>query len=490
MRAKHAIIIGLGLVASGLIALVIAAVLLIPDWIEREAVRQMRERGLELDSYELEFGWGWVTITNARGRLVGVRSLALKFETIEVTLSGREPERIDITGLDAQAQGSAPAIAVELGAWSKRFPETYALPLWASKVSVGWKPEPARPPFLEISGGSIAKTPASTVFNAEGVMLQGKPVGKVGASWSTTSSALAIGLGEPELDKAPIKVGVELKERPVVLFKVAPTKLEKLAAPFAIELPIENVTASGEVELIFASQEALFPADGRAHVELEGWIPPHPIELSGFVFGNVTTFDTRLQVSPDLNTVTLTDSVVKAGKFVLGGGGNILREQDHAVARLRLKGNLPCPALAGAAAESRLGRLLGAAAGKLAGAAARQLVEGSVSVEVAVEGDTRKLKEAKVERKIGIGCGLKPLTLEELKKLGELIPLPQELSVLADEISKNAPPGLALPPGSALPKLPPLPSNLPPLPRFEVEFGTGDAQKKKAQATPAPSAGP
>ena len=487
VRAKHAIIVGLGLAAGSLIALAIAAIVLVPDWIEREAMRQMRERGIELDSYELEFGWGWVTITNARGRLVGVKSVVLKFETIEVTLAGREPERIDVTGLDAQALGSAPTIAVELGAWTKRFPATYALPLWASKVSVTWKPDPAQPPWLEIAGGSVAKTPANTVFSADGVKLQGQAIGKVGASWSTSSTALAIGLGEPELEKAPLKVGVELSARPVVLFKLAPIKLERLAAPFAIELPIENVTTSGEVELTFASQEALLPADGRAHTELEGWIPPHPIELSGFVFGNVTTFDTRLAISQDMKTVTLTDSKVKAGKFELTGGGSIVREADHALARMRLAGKLPCPALASADAESRLGRLLGAAAGKIAGAAARQLVEGTVNVEVEIEGDTRKLKEAKVDRKIGVGCGLKPLTLEELRKLGELLPLPEELSVLAEEMVKNAPPGLVLPPPSALPKLPP---TLPPLPPFEFDFGTGDGAKKKAQPAPAASAAP
>lgn len=487
MRAKPAIVIGLGLLAGCLMALAVSVALLLPDYIEREAMRQIRERGLELDSYELEYGWGWVKLTNAKGRLVGVRSVALKFETIDVTLAGRHPDRIDVTGLDAQAAGSAPAIAVELGAWSKRFPETYGLPLFASKVSVGWRPEPNEAPWLEVTGGAIAKTPANTVFNAEQVKLQGKPVGKVGASWTASSSSVAIGLGEPELATAPLKVAVELKDKPVVSFKLAPTKLETLAAPFAVELPIENVRASGEVELTFASREALLPADGRAHVELEGWIPPHPIELSGFVFGNVTTFDTRLAIAPDLALVTLTDSVVKAGKFELKGGGKIAREADHAVADLEFRGKLPCPALAGAAAESRLGRLLGAAAGKLAGAAARQLVEGSVSIEVTVQGDTRKLKEAKVERKIGVGCGLKPLTLEELRKLGELVPLPEELSVLADELAKNVPPGLALPPPSALPRLPPLPSNLPPLPRFEIEIGPGDP-KKKVQPAPEPSA--
>jgi hypothetical protein len=371
---------------------------------------------------------------------------------------------------------------VELAAWSKRFPATYALPLSASRVTVSWLPEPGVP-WLEVKGGTLAKTAVSTVFNADTVSIQGKPVGKVGASWTASSSALAIGLGEPDLDKAPLKVSVDIEQRPTVKFTLAPIALERLAGPFAIELPVDNVTASGEVELSFASPEAPLPADGSAHVALEGFVPPHPVELSGFIFGNVTTFDTKLGINDDMSIVTLHDSVVKAGKFELTGAGTIVRKPDHATVRMALGGKLPCPALAGAAAESRLGHLLGAAAGKLAGAAARQLVRGTVSVQVDIEGDTRKLKEAKVERKIGVGCGLKPLTLEELKKLGALVPLPEELSVLADELAKNTPP-LALPPPSALPKFPAVPSGLPKLPGLEIDF------EQKVGPGAAPSAEP
>ncbi len=489
MRAKPVVLVVLGLLVGSIAALVIAAALLLPDYIEREALRQMRERGLELDSYELEYGWGWVKLTNAKGRLVGVRSLALSFKTIDVELAGREPERIDVSGMDVQASGSAPTIALELGAWSKRFPSTYALPLSAAGVAVTWKPDAQGPPWLEMGGGTIAKTPAGTVFAAEHVKVAGTDVGKVGATWTGTSSSVAIGLGETELAKAPLKVEVALSTHPVVTFRLAPTKLEKLAGPFAIELPVENVSGSGEVALTFASQDALLPAEGRAQLALEGWVPPHPIELDGFVFGNVTTFDTKLAISPDAKTVTLTDGKVKAGKFELKGGGSIVREVDHALIHLVFSGNLPCPALAGAAAESRLGHLLGFAAGKIAGAAARQLVEGTVAVEVRVDADSQKLKEAKLERRIGIGCGLKPLTLEELRKLGELIPGGAELSVLADEIARMPPPDLALPPPSALPKLPTLPSGLPQLPRIDIEFGNGkNTQDGKKHAAPEPSA--
>lgn len=503
MRAKQLILVVAGLLFAGVLVLGLVVALWLPGYIEREAMRQIRERGLELSSYELEYGFGWVKLTNARGKLVDVKNLELSFKSIDVALDGQEPERIDLDGVDVQASGSAPTLALELAAWSKRFPRSYALPLWANHVGVVWRPTAGAAPWLEITGGHAAKNEATTIVSAEQVKVAGTPVGKVGASWTATTSAVAIGLGEPELAKAPVKVEVEIGEKPRVVFRLAPTRLEKLAGPFGVEVPVENVTASGQVELRFPSQLALAPADGSLQVALEGWIPPHPVELDGFVFGNVTTFDSKLTISEDLRTVTLTDAAVKAGKFELKGGGTIVREAGHALAKLAFAGNLPCPALAGAAAESRLGYLLGRAAGKLAGAAARQLVEGSVAVEVRIAADTNKLKDASVERRIGIGCGLKPLTLDELKKLSALFPVPPELSALADEIAKLPPPDLAglpplpgtpaLPAGSALPgassfpKLPPLPSALPPLPRIEIDFGKGDDTSKKIQPSSAPS---
>jgi hypothetical protein len=507
LRAKPLLLVIAGLLFTGVVVSGLLVVLWLPGFIEREAVREIRERGLELSSYELDYGFGWVRLANAKGKLVDVKSLDLSFKSIDVTLDGREPERIDIDGLGVQATGSAPTLALELAAWSKRFPQSYALPLWAKGIEITWRPDAGAGPWLEIAGGNAAKNEATTIVSAEQVKVAGTPVGKVGASWSATNSAVAIGVGEPELEQAPVKVDVAMGDKPKVTFRLSPTRLEKLAGPFGVELPVENVTASGQVELDFPSQVALAPADGTLHIALEGWIPPHPVELDGFVFGNVTTFDSKLALSEDLRTVTLTDSAVKAGQFELKGGGTLVREEGFATARLAFAGNLPCPALAGAAAESRLGYLLGRVAGKVAGAAARQLVEGSVAVEVRIAADTRKLKEAAVERRIGIGCGLKPLTLDELKKLSTLFPVPAELSVLADELGKLPSPDLAnlpalpgasaLPPASSFPKLPTLPSALPSLPRIEIDFGKGDlGSSKKVQpggeSTPAsaPSATP
>ena len=127
---------------------------------------------------------------------------------------------------------------------------------------------------------------------------------------------------------------------------------------------------------------------------------------------------------------------------------------------MNLKGALPCDALAGAAAESRLGQLLGRASGKQGKRAAQALVGGEVSVEVGVEATTKDLANAKLTQKIGIGCGLRPLSLGELIALA---PNAKDLQAIGDEVGRKLEgigKELGLPPvpsGLTLPPLPPFP---------------------------------
>ncbi|MGC4068953.1 MAG: hypothetical protein QM784_30770 [Polyangiaceae bacterium] len=67
---------------------------------------------------------------------------------------------------------------------------------------------------------------------------------------------------------------------------------------------------------------------------------------------------------------------------------------------------------------------------------AAKAVRGSVSVRVQLDADTEHLAEAKVVKRIGIGCGLRPLTLEELLSLG--LPPPPEPKTI-ERIVKQLP---------------------------------------------------
>ena len=476
-----------GAFAALCIAAGVVAWLALPVFIEREVKRRALEQGVELTLGTLDFGWQWAELRSCKAHLVGVDGLELGIDRLNAELDGKALTRVDFTGLTARATGSLPALALALGGWSKRYPSTYALPLSARGVTVSFRPDPTGPVWLELGGGTVATTSAGSVVAAEHTRVAGLDVGRVGATWTATATSVALGLGETDLAKAPLRAAVDLSgPRPRIGFELVPTPLEKLAGPFAAALPVRGVSASASVSLEFASKEATVPERGAARVELHGWVPPHPAELDGFVFGDLTVFETGLVFAPDGKSVALDPTRLSAGKFVLDGKGSLAREADSASLDLDLRGALPCDALASAAAESRVGRLLGRVQGTRAGSVARQAIGGTVGVRVQITANTKNLAAASVKRSLGIGCGLKPLTLDEALKLGEQL-LPSDLSELSEDIEKLTP---KLPNGAPL-----LPSSLPPLllpplpglPRLEVSTGTA---RPSSPARPTASAKP
>ena len=478
MNAKRVLIVLAALAAMGLAAIAVVVFVVLPAYVEREVKRQAAEKGVELEIGSLEFGWEWVTLKNTNARLTGVTTLALHFDTVEVELDGSALASMKIEGVDAKARGALPVVALELGAWSKRFPSAYALPLAASGIGAAWKPSAVEDPWLILSGGTLAKTPAGTVFAAERARVAGADIGRVGATYAATASSVALGFGETELAKAPLRIDAEQAPKPKVTLTLAPVPLERMAGPFAIALPVKDVVGSGTVTFDFASRDSMIPVSGDALLVLKGYIPPHPVELDGFVFGDVTVLETDLRLGSSLSETALEKTKVTAGKFVLAGSGTVKREADAARIQLDLRGTLPCDALASAAAESRLAKLLGRAAGRKAGIAALRLVGGSVGVRLQVDASTANLPAGKVERSIGIGCGLKPLTLEDLRALGDEL-FRGELSKLPEELGKLLPPGA-----------PPIPSSLPPIPSgfpssFRIEF---PPPPPRSSAPPRPSA--
>jgi len=477
--ARLLLILGAGFVAlAGLAGLLLW--LALPTLIQAEVKKRARDQGVELTLGTLDFGWEWAELRASKATLVGVSGLELGIDRLNVELDGVKLTRVDFTGLTVEASGSVPALALSLGAWSKRYPTAFALPLSARNVTVRYRPEPGQAAWLELAGGTVATTPTGSIVAAEHTKVAGIDVGRVGATWSTTATSVALGLGETDLARAPVRVAVDLSAaRPRLAFQLVPTSLERLAGPFAVALPVHGVSASATVALEFADKAAAYPEKGASHLELHGWIPPHPAELDGFVFGDTTTVDTTLAFTPDGKTVTLDPIHLTAGRFELSGPGSLVRDAEAATLTLDLKGALPCDALASAAAESRVGRLLGKPQGSRAGSVARQAIGGSVGVRVQVAASTKNLAGASVKRSIGIGCGLKPLSLDDVVRLGETL-LPSDLSELQQDVVKLTP---KLPNGAPL--IPPLP--LPPLPSFP-DLGLPaprDAAKKPEAGKPA-----
>ncbi|HTQ04913.1 MAG TPA: hypothetical protein VMI54_13700 [Polyangiaceae bacterium] len=463
MRTSRLLLVLAGTGVALVAALGVAAFLALPGFIEREVESRSREQGLALSYASLDFGWNWAELKQVKATLVGVDGLTLAIDRLDADLDFLKLLRVDLTGVNIDATGSLPALGLALGAWSKRYATAFSLPLFAKSLGAAWRPDATQPPWLELTEGNVASTPGGSIVTAEHAKIAGLDAGRIGATWIPTATSVALGLGETDLARAPLRVTVDLSApKPRVGFELAVTPLERLAGPLAVALPVHGVSLGVSAGFEFPAKEASLPELGAVHAELHGFVPPHPAELDGFVFGDVTTVETNLTFAPDGKSVALTGTRLTAGRFVLDGGGSLVRTADAATFSLDMHGALPCDALASAAAESRVGRLLGRAQGARAGSVARQAIGGSVGVRVQVSASTNNLAGASVKRSIGIGCGLKPLSLADVARLGETL-LPSDLSELTDDVQKltpKLPDGTPLVPSALLP-LPPVPKIAP-----------------------------
>lgn len=482
---KKRLFLTLGLVFAGLLAVfAIAAVLvtiyvLVP-MVKERVVSEARARGIELGFNDVEVSWNHLSVYEARFRLVGVNGLAGTVERIDITTSGFEPTGIVLEKLHLELLGSVPSLILETTEWTKNYPQAYNMPLRADPVSVRWRTVETQAPWLTVAEGTVGRKVDGGNFIAKSAVVAGTTLSPISTHWTKKTGHVELGLGQPDIDAAKISVDVDFaKERPTATVVLKPTPTDSLAKPLGVELPVEGVTVSSNVTLQFANKQGTGPVTGTMNVTLDGYIPPHPRELDGFVFGKATLFKSDFEVTEDRKTVHLTKSTVKAGAFELKGHGLVQRHPDHAEIHLEYQGALGCAALAGAAAETYLGQVLS----KLPKVVAKQTLQGAVGVTVKVVADTRDLKNAQVLRLIGIGCGLKPLripTPEELEAFARELPgFVGALPSLAEKFP--LPGGLPAPPPSAL-----LPPNLP-LPK--IEFKKGTPQQREATDAKATTTG-
>lgn len=445
-------IVGLMLIGAVLYVLANAR-----TWIHQKTVEEARRRGIELSLGEVDLDWSQVRLKHFQFTLVGMGGVRGYVEVLRIDHEDLTPTRLEARGVSLQLEGSAAALAMTFSEWTKNHPSLLRIPAKASWVDVVWRPQPGMPEWLRIDDATIEPTPRGGTFRAnrvrvfdidiglgetriesdddgasvtaESVRVAGIDLGKVGTSWTGDLSHIALGFGEDELERAPVTIDVAYAQAaPQAKILLKPTPLERLAAPLGVALPIEGVTASGTAELTFRGGPLRGPIAGKLHATFEGYAPPVPRELGAIVFGKTTHLSTELAVSDDRRVVQLDKTAVQHGAFKLAGSGRIERHADHATITLELKGQLRCTDLADAAARSRVGGAIGG----LLGGAARLTLRGSVAVGLKIEADTRNLKEAKLTKNIGIGCGL--------RSLGDLpIPkLPVELPELPSFGTKGA----------------------------------------------------
>lgn len=449
-RSKRVLLVVLilGLLGVLTVLLLVVGFLLLEPMIRRRAVAEAEQRGFTIVIGDVDYGLNWVTLRDTRFQLQGVAGVRGTAKTVEIMLDGLTPSSFEVDGVELAVEGSAVRLALELSEWSKDHPEAYRMPFSATGVNVSFSAPAGTPAWLILQQGSVVPSPAGGRFDAKRTLVEQVDTGPLSVTWIADQAFIALGFGAADPKRAALRLEVQPKATPpLATLTLAPTPLTQLAGPFGVKLPVENVVGSGVAQLRFTERAGADAVDGELSLALDGFVPPHPRELDGFVFGRTTHVTSKLAVSENRELVSLTDTRIKAGSFALKGAGELKRVEDHAEVGLDLAGALPCGELVSANLESYLGKTIG----PLLKRPAKEFLNGSVSILVRIRADTRDLAAAKVLRTIGIGCGLKPLPIPDLAGIA------REFEATFPGLAKQLPP---------LPDLPPMPSALPPLPKL------------------------
>lgn len=420
-------------IALGVVgALSIAAALAYEPLLRHLVLTRAREGGVIFSRIDtIGLGWGTVTLEGVAFTLDGVEGLEGEAAAIDLSRDGLTPTAITAREMRLELVGSAVDLLLGLGRWTDRHPELWRLPADVSDVTLRWRPAPDADPWLSARGARVIPTAHGAKLEAERAQILGVGVGRVGAAWDGEGARAAFGFGEDDLEGAPLRAVIHHGERPArLVIDLDPVRVADLAGPLAMILPVPDIRASGKADLtLFDDGRIEGPIDAR----FDGYRVPVPRELGAFVFGDTTTMKTHAVIDAAFEKVALRDVAVTHGAVKLAGSGTIDRQGDEAAIEMVLKGNLGCADLAAAATrthvEGELGRVLGGLAGKA--------LQGSVGFTLTLTADTRNLLAAKVRPVIGVGCGLRPLSLEDLPKLPDDFPkLPEGLPKLPEGFPK------------------------------------------------------
>lgn len=359
--------------------------------------------GLQLQYDDLELRWGRVRITNATVAMQNVSGLTARVPRVDVTLDGLTPTRVKADGAEVRVVGSAAALVIDLSRWSRDHARTLSFPLQSSNVQLAWQENERAAPWLRMIGATVDPRQGGGALVADSVRLGPVPAGAVEVEWNAGPGTVTFSVGPKGSAQRPVTLVVEHQASPPVAHAtLQPVPLLALASPLGLDLGADKA-ASAAAKLDFELPQADGPVRGRAELTLQGYVPPHPRELDGIVFGNETKVATAFDISSDRQRVQLTDMTVQAGAFAVKGGGSVTDAGDHANIALDLQGAIACSLLAQSAVKVAVPGILG----QLVGDAANRSLTGTVAVRITVQADSRNLQQAQVNPSVGIGCGLR-----------------------------------------------------------------------------------
>ena len=366
-------------------------------WIKREALA----RGFDLQFEDFNFVPDRVVLQRLQVKMVDVPGVDARCEELIVDLHEFNPQKIQCTGAAVDVDGAPDELQQSLFAFSKAHEDSVRLPLTLEGT---FRYGPRDNPLVTMVGLVDSPGTGDLKFDGTFQLLQAK-LGTL-ALRRSKDNKVDLGLGLTLSEKPIVNVVLDASAVP---FKGSVTfvsqKVEEVCRAFALPVPNGFAGSSVEGTVSFVIDGALpsTPHHGNASFVVTGWVPPHPRELDGIVFGKTTKTATTFEVAPDLGEVRFTKATVDAGALHLEGKGNAVRDGLSARTKFDLKGAIACSELGASAIGSRVQGIIG----DILRGVTRLAVGGTVNIRVMIDADTKSLSAAKVDQAVDIGCRLR-----------------------------------------------------------------------------------
>jgi hypothetical protein len=432
-----------------------SSVLYVRHVFETTVVRAASAAGIRLNLGRVTYGVGFVQIFDSRFDIINVPGLSGQIKRVDLDWTGFSPTKLLLSKVTIYAKGDPIKLYEAASAYSEQLRR-----LKFDSVEQS-KPIPFELAHLDVEGtfenilvSSVAMTEVKlkekvghtndqTVISAQSLRINQTDYGPFTLAYRLTRGHVELGAGST-LEQSDFRLayhpGDALSSVDITL-KSLETKVlfERFALGKAPE-DLSHAKLAGTFHAELSTQTGKITA--KTALQLTGFLPPHPNELKGYAFKDESLFIATLQSDPLYSTIDIPIIQLSNGDLKLVGVGRMERMARGAKIIADLSAILDCVTLAKGFAKDDIGGALG----QWGQRNAKKAVRGSVDVRIQLDADTTQWNDAKVVKRIGFGCGLRPLSLVDLLTL-ELPPPPDAKT--AERLGK-----LVTNPGQLLPQLP------------------------------------
>jgi hypothetical protein len=458
-------------------------------------VEYAKALGIALEPTDVRFGPSFIQVLDSKFTALQVPGVSGTVQRIDVDLSGLHPTHVLLSGIAINAKGDPDDLRQSaIRYWERVRPKSILGRTEPALPKVEWRhlglnlttgnPLVPTASVTELTvvanaGPTHDETTIRTASTHVGVL----DLGALEIAVRNQDGTFELGWG-PTLLESNWRIAYrELADADQVKLSFQPQEATALLGRLGVTtVPAElgKTKVGGHVEALRDKNGG--KVTGALTLNLVGFVPPYPQELKGYRFADTTTMRSRFEIDPLWSAAELRGIELKSGDLSLIGHGRIDRELLSARLRAELTTTLDCVTLAKGYASEEIGGELGQWGAKNAFKAVR----GSVSVRVQVDAVTGHLDQAKIVKRIGIGCGLRPMSIVDLLNLG-LPPIPDPKTV--ERLIKQ------IPPETVISNLPTLPQILPSLEELQslgekANLGAPKGPKKVNQTPATTSASP